>query len=243
MMPPPGRQPAARIRRFARSLVRDDARRRRADRMRATSRCTGSTAPSTRAIEDLLGLDIDVNAVLPRDIEVDGFDNIAAVLKVSPSFLEQYISCARGRAQAVGEPKPRCERVLPAAGREAERAPRRHAARHSRRDGGRSLFPGRRQLPDRYRRALQAGLVPAASRANTSCSLLVDGVKVFARDVGGEDDLKNIDQVGRRRVAEIGERFRHIPVDVKAGAHAWLSRSSRARLPSPTTRLGVHAGR
>src|SRR6202042_2982041 len=47
------------------------------------------------AIEDLLALRIDATAFLPRDDEADGFDNVASVLKVSPSFLDQYISAAR----------------------------------------------------------------------------------------------------------------------------------------------------
>src|SRR5690606_7232599 len=35
-------------------------------------------------IADLLALDIDVDALLPKDDESDGFDNVANVLKVSP---------------------------------------------------------------------------------------------------------------------------------------------------------------
>src|SRR5262245_34221257 len=51
------------------------------------------------AVEDLLNLKIDPTALLPRDDKSDGFDNAADVLKVSPSFLEQYLSAAQiGRA-------------------------------------------------------------------------------------------------------------------------------------------------
>src|SRR5215470_8202271 len=39
------------------------------------------------AIEDLTGLKVDAAALLPKDDESDGFDNVANVLKVSPSFL------------------------------------------------------------------------------------------------------------------------------------------------------------
>src|SRR5690606_41218115 len=41
------------------------------------------------AVEDLLGVEIDAEEMLPADIEVDGFTNIAAALSVSPTFLEQ----------------------------------------------------------------------------------------------------------------------------------------------------------
>jgi hypothetical protein len=57
------------------------------------------------AIADLLALDVDVKALLPKDDESDGFDNVANVLKVSPSFLEQYIAAARVISEmAVGLP-------------------------------------------------------------------------------------------------------------------------------------------
>src|SRR5207247_133501 len=45
--------------------------------------------------EDLFGLSVDTTTLLPEDDLSDGFDNIASVLKVSPSFLDQYISAAR----------------------------------------------------------------------------------------------------------------------------------------------------
>ena len=46
------------------------------------------------AIRDLLALDIDVAALLPADDASYGFDNIAGVLKVSPTLLERYLSAA-----------------------------------------------------------------------------------------------------------------------------------------------------
>jgi mono/diheme cytochrome c family protein len=57
------------------------------------------------AIRDLLDLEIDVTALLPADDESDGFDNIADVLKVSPSLLEQYLVASRKISSlAVGSP-------------------------------------------------------------------------------------------------------------------------------------------
>ena len=38
------------------------------------------------AIRELLDLDVDAEALLPRDDLSGGFDNVAEVLKVSPSF-------------------------------------------------------------------------------------------------------------------------------------------------------------
>jgi hypothetical protein len=47
------------------------------------------------AVRDLLDLEVDVTDLLPADDESNGFDNIAGVLRVSPSLLEQYLSAAR----------------------------------------------------------------------------------------------------------------------------------------------------
>ncbi len=57
------------------------------------------------AIRDLLDLEVDVKELLPPDDESNGFDNIADVLKVSPSLLEQYLGASRKiSALAMGDP-------------------------------------------------------------------------------------------------------------------------------------------
>ena len=57
------------------------------------------------AIRDLLALDVDASTLLPPDDSVDGFDNNADVLGVSPSLLERYLSAAaKISALAVGNP-------------------------------------------------------------------------------------------------------------------------------------------
>jgi mono/diheme cytochrome c family protein len=56
------------------------------------------------AVRDLLAVDFDAAGVLPADDVVDGFDNIAAGLQVSPSFIEQYVIAARAVAvKALGK--------------------------------------------------------------------------------------------------------------------------------------------
>ena len=57
------------------------------------------------AMRDLFGIEVDSAELLPSDDLSEGFDNIADVLKVSPSFLDQYIMAARGVVkQAIGKP-------------------------------------------------------------------------------------------------------------------------------------------
>jgi hypothetical protein len=64
-------------------------------------------AEYANAMRELFGIDVDAAALLPADDMSDGFDNIANVLKVSPSFLDQYITAARAvTIQAIGKPLP-----------------------------------------------------------------------------------------------------------------------------------------
>jgi mono/diheme cytochrome c family protein len=56
------------------------------------------------AVRDLLAVDFDAAGVLPADDVVEGFDNIATGLQVSPSFIEQYVIAARAVAvKALGK--------------------------------------------------------------------------------------------------------------------------------------------
>jgi hypothetical protein len=58
------------------------------------------------AVRDLLALDIDPAEYLPADDEGYGFDNIADILRVSPSLMEQYLSASsKIAALAVGDPQ------------------------------------------------------------------------------------------------------------------------------------------
>ena len=64
------------------------------------------------SVNALVGVDVNPKDVLPQDIQVEGFDNIADALSVSPAFLDQYVNAARQIAQvAVGNPNPRVSSV------------------------------------------------------------------------------------------------------------------------------------
>jgi hypothetical protein len=98
MMPPQGmpRPDAAALDAFVRSLEAV------LDRQAASTPNPGHKPPHRlnrteygHAIRDLLDLDIDASSMLPADDESNGFDNIAGVLRVSPSLLEQYLGAAR----------------------------------------------------------------------------------------------------------------------------------------------------
>jgi hypothetical protein len=59
------------------------------------------------AIHDLLDVEVDVAELLPADDVSYGFDNIAGVLKISPTLLERYLVAADKVSRlAVGRPAP-----------------------------------------------------------------------------------------------------------------------------------------
>jgi mono/diheme cytochrome c family protein len=78
------------------------------DRAAALDPNPGRTEPFHRfnrgeyqnAIRDLLATDVDVADMLPIDDTGAGFDNMAAVLKVSDSLMSQYLSAARKISRA-----------------------------------------------------------------------------------------------------------------------------------------------
>jgi hypothetical protein len=62
-------------------------------------------AEYTRAVRDLLGLDVDVTPFLPPDSISNGFDNVADAQSFSPTLMEGYLRAAsRIAALAVGDP-------------------------------------------------------------------------------------------------------------------------------------------
>lgn len=63
-------------------------------------------AEYTRAIRDLLGLEIDAGAYLPLDTQSENFDNIADVQVLSPTLLDAYLRAASDISWlAVGNPR------------------------------------------------------------------------------------------------------------------------------------------
>ena len=85
------------------------------DRAIAAAPNPGRTEPFHRlnraeyrnAIRDLLDVDVDVTELLPADDVSYGFDNIAGVLKISPTLLERYLAAAEKVSRlAVGTPPP-----------------------------------------------------------------------------------------------------------------------------------------
>ena len=160
--------------------------------------------------------------LLPAEIEVNGFDNIATALSVSPAFLDQYVAAARLAAKlAVGDPMPKVtSAAYPQPVRRSAGARRRPAAGHARRDE----VPPHTSPPTASTAFtildLGVDLYSRVARdAATRVVLLVDGREVFRESLGGTDDLRTVDRQGAPGRAEVMKRFANVPVQVKAGTY------------------------
>jgi len=168
------------------------------------------------AVESLLGVEVNAKDVLPQDIQVDGFDNIAAALTVSPAFIDQYIAAARQVARlAVGNPNPRVANIkysiaanqnpdvpLPLGTRGGIRFKHHFAA-----DGEYQIT-----LND-----LAVGLYTGPVENESTVVVLIDDKIVFRKPIGGPADQALADRKGAPGRAQIIERFAKIPVQVQAG--------------------------
>jgi len=188
------------------------------------------------AVRDLLGVEIDARAMLPADLSSDGFDNVAEVLQVSPTHLDQYLAAARDVSiRAVGNAAPEPVRA------DYRSDVRNHTVHVDRlplgtRDGlaVRHYFPsdGKYQFDlnvsseqgDELR-----GYPNGWMEYQHTVVLTIDGVPVFKDNIGGTEDSIALDQRQITAVEEIKNRFRNIKLDVKAGEHevaaAFVARS------------------
>jgi hypothetical protein len=173
------------------------------------------------AVEDLFGLRIDPAALLPRDDKSDGFDNAADVLKVSPSFLEQYMSAARQvTVEAVGNPKARVQsRIYRGTGEYNQYVHLEGLPLGTR--GGILIdheFPADGEYEFTINGLVGAGYLWGVLEANTLI-VTIDGERVFEQKLGGAEDLEAVDVRQAQGVAEINDRFKNIRRKVKAGPH------------------------
>ncbi|HEY0964150.1 MAG TPA: DUF1592 domain-containing protein, partial [Pseudomonadales bacterium] len=182
-------------------------------------------------VKELLDVEIDPTQFLPSDIEVEGFDNIAGALGISPSFLEQYISAARKVAErAVGQPVPKLATNFYAANGGGGGGAGFNTMQVNHRDGFplgtrggvnfSHVFPadGEYRLDFLDADNLNAGLYPFGMLTEATMVILVDGVEVARRDIGGPDDLALTDRLAQAGRDQIVEKMK-FAFPVKAGRH------------------------
>jgi mono/diheme cytochrome c family protein len=174
------------------------------------------------AIQDLFGFEVDASTLLPTDDLSDGFDNIASVLKVSPSFLDQYISAARFvSARALGNPTARAVSQVYRATDNLQNAHLEGLPLGTR--GGMLVehtFPADGEYVFDIGNLGVQGYVQGMEYQHRVI-LVIDGVKVFEDKIGGPEDVRAIDQTIPQSVAiaAINARFKKIRVSLRAGIH------------------------
>ncbi len=230
LMPPPGepRPPTEQVHGLVAALESD---------LDAAARAKGATPGRVlvhrlnrteyqTAVHELLGVDLDAAKLLPADTTSDGFDNVAEVLRVTPTYLDQYIAAAREVSiEAVGNPSPPPERSdyrstlenhtahvdgLPLGTRGGMLVPHDFPA-----DGEYAFSLDVSSEPGAELRAYPQGWLEYRHRV----ILTVDGTRVFDGELGGEQELRAVDQEQISAVNAIRRRFHEIRVPVKAGHH------------------------
>ena len=185
------------------------------------------------SVKGLLGVDVDPKQVLPTEIEVDGFSNIASALSISPTFMDQYLLAARHIAQtAVGEPLPKMETFFSGGGGGGGgQAGLGDPSQYTHKDGyplgtrgGVSfmhVFPadGEYRFSLHDGDSLDAGLYPRGMETRATMVILVDDQEVARREIGGSEDLALADRDGPKGRATITAQVSNVPVQIKAGAH------------------------
>jgi hypothetical protein len=175
----------------------------------------------SNAIRELLHIEVDAESLLPRDDLSNGFDNVAEVLKVTPSFLEQYLAAARDiSVQAVGNPRARLTgRVYPGSLAAQQYVNQEGLPLGTR--GGLYIdhdFPVDGEYEVTVSGLVGGGYVWGVADLRTLI-VTVDGDRVFQANVGGEEDLEAIDQKQAVGISAIDNRFKDIRFKVKAGTH------------------------
>jgi mono/diheme cytochrome c family protein len=176
------------------------------------------------AVRDLLGVEVDAASLLPRDEPRDGFDNMAAALTVTPAFIDQYVSAARTVVvQAMGN-----KDALPAGTTYRASAP---SSQLFHEDGlplgtrgGIAVnhnFPADGEYVLNIANMAQALWVYNMEFEN-QLVVTLDGKLVFETKIGGEDDMKAIDQKQDPAVEAINKRLKNIRFNATAGVHHFV---------------------
>jgi mono/diheme cytochrome c family protein len=179
------------------------------------------------AVRDLLGVEIDPAAFLPQDDASAGFDNNASTLTASPLFVSQFVDAARlvanlavgvdtaalgsevysantGRSRGTRSGRPYEAAALPLGARDG------FVVTHAFPVAGEYAV----SIEDMVRTISTTG-VQYANRIVVT----LDGKIVYETSIGGDEDLRTIDQQQTAGVDAINSRLKDIRFKVEAGQH------------------------
>ena len=179
------------------------------------------------AVRDLLGVEIDPAAFLPQDDASEGFDNNASTLTASPLFVSQFVDAARlvanlavgvdtaalgsevyssdtGRSRGTRLGSPYEAAALPLGARDG------FVVTHA--------FPVAGEYAVSIEDMVKTITTVGVQYANRIV-VTVDGTIVYETSIGGDEDLRTIDQQQTGGVDAINSRLKDIRFNVEAGQH------------------------
>ena len=148
-------------------------------------------------------MDIDPKQALPTEVEVEGFNNIAGALAISPSFMEQYLSAAR----ACCPPGGRRAGAEDGQGHHSGHAGRRRPAfpaGHARGLARAEAFASRTcsrptvNITSTFRKKTSStpACIRAACETEATLVILIDGVEMVRKEIGGPEFIDLADRDG-----------------------------------------------
>ena len=172
------------------------------------------------AVRDLLAVDFDATEVLPADDVAEGFDNIAAALQVSPSFIEQYVIAARGvavKAMGRADARPGGWTFRAGSGSQLTHVPGLPL-------GTRGGILADVDLPSDGEYVVDVADMATHIWGNgmefeNPLVVLLDNKVVYETVVGGEEDMKAYDQVQNGALDRVNARLKNIRFKATAGPH------------------------
>lgn len=177
------------------------------------------------SVKSLLGVEVNEKEILPQDVQVEGFDNIAAVLTTSPAFLDQYLDAARRIAKkAVGDLHPPIsDWPIKSEGNQDPALPFPPGFRQRDAMAFTQIAPADGEYRFSFSFDEQSiGLYNRELQNRTTLVLMIDGAVKFKGDIGGAEDLRLANVEGNVGWQKILERFAKIPVKLESGPHTVL---------------------
>ena len=182
------------------------------------------------AVRDLLGFEIDIDA-LPPDNEAHGFDNIADALSVSPLLLESYVTTARKVARlAIGDPAAPPVTTTHSAPHELSQGAHLDGLPLGTRGGLRveEYLPADAEYEIRVRLGRNGGGSINGIAEEHRLELTLDGEQIAQFDVGSADAYTPLNPETNNQLVAVRKAFTadehmHLRLPMTAGAHTLMA--------------------
>ncbi|HWE52378.1 MAG TPA: DUF1592 domain-containing protein [Bryobacteraceae bacterium] len=172
------------------------------------------------SVRDLLLVDVNAAEMLPPDDFAGNYDNVAAALQVSPSFIEQYVIAARNvavKAMGKGDSRPQGWTFRAGPGSQLVHVPGLPL-------GTRGGILAKVDLPadGEYRiniADMATHIWGNGMEYENPLIVTVDDKIVYKTTIGGEEDMKLYDQVQSGALDKVNARLKNIKFQATAGPH------------------------